>query len=57
MNRISGAIFSVDTSMLIDGKATVRSLTGSEIVVGGYFISVLGAPAFQLGNFTMGPYS
>ncbi|CAM4052301.1 PTS transporter subunit IIBC [Lederbergia lenta] len=51
INRITGAIFGVDSSMLLDGEATVRSLTGNEMVVEDYFISVLGAPALNLGVF------
>jgi PTS system glucose-specific IIC component len=51
INRITGVLFNVDSSMLIDGEAVVTSLTGSNMVVGNYFISVLGAPALNMGVF------
>lgn len=51
INRITGALFSVDTSMLMDGEAIVTSLTGTDMVVGDYFINVLGAPALNMGVF------
>jgi maltose PTS system EIICB or EIICBA component len=51
INRITGAIFGVNSGMLADSEATVTSLFGSELVVGDYFISVLGAPALNMGVF------
>ncbi len=51
INRITGAIFGVNSGMLADPEATVTSLLGSELVVGDYFISVLGAPALNMGVF------
>ncbi|MBY0096678.1 PTS transporter subunit IIBC [Mesobacillus maritimus] len=51
INRITGAIFGVNSGMLADSEATVTSLFGSELVVSDYFISVLGAPALNMGVF------
>ncbi|WP_100331302.1 PTS transporter subunit IIBC [Bacillus xiapuensis] len=51
INRITGAIFGVNNEMLGDAEATVSSLFGSELVVKDYFISVLGAPALNMGVF------
>ncbi|MGM0899757.1 MAG: PTS transporter subunit IIBC [Bacillota bacterium] len=51
INRITGAIFGVNNGMLADTEATVTSLLGSELVVSDYFISVLGAPALNMGVF------
>ena len=50
-NRITGAIFGVNGAMLLDPKATVTSLFGSNLVVKDYFTSVLGAPALNMGVF------
>lgn len=50
-NRITGAIFGVNSAMLADPKATVTSLFGSNLVVKDYFTSVLGAPALNMGVF------
>nr|WP_312289132.1 PTS transporter subunit IIBC [Clostridium chromiireducens] len=50
-NRITGAIFGVNSAMLGDPKATVTSLFGSSLVVKDYFTSVLGAPALNMGVF------
>lgn len=51
INRITGAIFGVNSAMLADPGATVTSLFGSELLVSDYFISVLGAPALNMGVF------
>ncbi|GKU83604.1 PTS transporter subunit IIBC [Niallia sp. NCCP-28] len=51
INRITGAVFGVNAEMLGDPEATVSSLFGSQLVVNDYFISVLGAPAINMGVF------
>lgn len=51
INRITGAIFGVNSAMLADQAATVKSLFGSELVVGNYFTDILGAPALNMGVF------
>lgn len=51
INRITGAVFGVNADMLADPSATVTSLLGAELVVADYFISVLGAPALNMGVF------
>ncbi|MBM7704130.1 PTS transporter subunit IIBC [Metabacillus iocasae] len=51
INRITGAIFGVNSGMLSDSEATVTSLFGQELVVTDYFTSVLGAPALNMGVF------
>ena len=51
INIITGAIFGVNSSMLGDPNAVVYTLFGREIPVSGYFTSVLGAPALNMGVF------
>jgi maltose PTS system EIICB or EIICBA component len=51
VNRITGAMFGVNSEMLADPKATVHSLFGSELIVKDYFTSILGAPALNMGVF------
>ncbi|QST01910.1 PTS transporter subunit EIIC [Pontibacillus sp. ALD_SL1] len=51
INRITGAIFGVNSAMLIQGEETVTSFLGTEMPVGDYFINVLGAPALNMGVF------
>ncbi|WP_394237199.1 PTS transporter subunit IIBC [Niallia oryzisoli] len=51
INRITGAIFGVNGAMLGDPEATVSSLFGSELIVSDYFVSILGAPALNMGVF------
>ncbi|WP_188655426.1 PTS transporter subunit IIBC [Pontibacillus salipaludis] len=51
INRITGAIFGVNSAMLIEGEQTVTSFLGTEMPVGDYFINVLGAPALNMGVF------
>ena len=51
INRISGAIFGVTEEMLSDAEAVTTTLFGQSIAVDGYFTSVLGAPALNMGVF------
>lgn len=51
INRVTGAIFGVNSAMLADPEATVNSLFGQELIVKDYFTSVLGAPALNMGVF------
>ncbi|PMC34299.1 PTS transporter subunit IICB [Bacillus sp. UMB0899] len=51
INRITGAIFGVNSAMLNDPEATVTSIFGSELIVKDYFVSILGAPALNMGVF------
>lgn len=51
INRISGAIFGVTGEMLGDTEAVTTTLFGQSIAVDGYFTSVLGAPALNMGVF------
>ena len=51
INSITGAIFGVTADMLADPEAVTHTLFGREIPVDGYFTSVLGAPALNMGVF------
>lgn len=51
VNCITGAIFGVTADMLNDAEAVTHTLFGQEILVNGYFTSVLGAPALNMGVF------
>lgn len=51
INRITGTIFGVSGDMLKDPNAVVSTLFGSSIKVADYFISVLEAPALNMGVF------
>ncbi|NBH71803.1 PTS IIBC subunit [Clostridiaceae bacterium] len=51
INCITGAIFGVSAAMLNDPEAVTHTLFGQEILVNGYFTSVLGAPALNMGVF------
>lgn len=51
INRTTGVIFGVNTSMLSDPNATVLSLFGSELPVSQFFTNILGAPALNMGVF------
>ena len=51
INCITGAIFGVSADMLSDPTAVTHTLFGQEILVDGYFTSVLGAPALNMGVF------
>ena len=49
INRITGAVFGVTSAMLADKDATVHTILGGSIKVADYFISVLEAPALNMG--------
>lgn len=51
INVITGNIFGVTSAMLEDSNAVTHTLFGQEIAVNGYFTSVLGAPALNMGVF------
>lgn len=51
INCITGAMFGVTAGMLNDAEAVTHTLFGREILVNGYFTSVLGAPALNMGVF------
>ncbi len=51
INCITGAIFGVTAAMINDPDAVTHTLFGREILVNGYFTSVLGAPALNMGVF------
>lgn len=51
INNITGAIFGVTNDMLSNPDAVTRTLFGQEISVNGYFTSVLGSPALNMGVF------
>lgn len=51
INCITGAIFGVSADMLNDANAVTHTLFGKEILVNGYFTSVMGAPALNMGVF------
>ncbi len=51
INNITGTIFGVTNDMLSDPDAVTHTLFGQEIAVDGYFTSVLGAPALNMGVF------
>ena len=51
INRITGAVFGVTSAMLADKDATVHTILGGSIKVADYFISVLEAPALNMGVF------
>ncbi len=51
INRITGSIFGVNNDMLGNPDAIVYSLFGQELLVKNYFVSVLGAPALNMGVF------
>ena len=51
INVITGNIFGVTSAMLEDPNAVTHTLFGQEIAVNGYFTSVLGAPALNMGVF------
>ena len=51
INVITGALFGVSSADLNDPTAVTRTLLGQEILVNGYFTSVLGAPALNMGVF------
>jgi len=51
INNITGSIFGVTSEMLADENAVTHTLFGQEILVNGYFTSVLGTPALNMGVF------
>ena len=51
INRITGTIFGVSGDMLKNPDATVSTLLGGQIKVADYFISVMEAPALNMGVF------
>ena len=51
INQITGSIFGVTSAMLNDPDAVTHTLFGKEILVNGYFTSVLGVPALNMGVF------
>lgn len=51
INQITGSIFGVTSEMLNDASAVTHTLFGKEILVNGYFTSVLGVPALNMGVF------
>ncbi|MBF0805369.1 MULTISPECIES: PTS transporter subunit IIBC [unclassified Streptococcus] len=51
LNRLTGVILGVNGDMLKDPDATVQTLLGSTIKVSDYFVSVLEAPALNMGVF------
>ena len=51
INVVTGALFGVSSADLADPAAVTRTLFGKEILVNGYFTSVLGAPALNMGVF------
>lgn len=52
INNITGNIFRVTPEMLSDADAVTRTLFGQKISVNGYFTSVLGSPALNMGVFS-----
>jgi len=52
INNITGNIFGVTGDMLSDANAVTHTLFGQEIAVNGYFTSVLGSPALNMGVFS-----
>lgn len=51
INNITGQIFGVTEAMLADPTAMTHTLFGQPMMVDGYFVSVLGAPALNMGVF------
>ena len=51
INRITGVMFGVTSDILAKDGATVRTLFGTSIKVADYFVSVLEAPALNMGVF------
>ncbi len=51
INNVTGAIFGVTSDMLLDPEAVTQTLFGETIAVEGYFTSVLGSPALNMGVF------
>ncbi|TFJ41797.1 PTS transporter subunit IICB [Carnobacterium divergens] len=51
INITTGSIFGVTSDMLLEPDATTHTLFGTKILVNGYFTSVLGSPALNMGVF------
>ena len=51
INNITGSLFGVSADMLTTEGAVTQTLFGKEIPVEGYFVSVLGSPALNMGVF------
>lgn len=51
INVITGALFGVSSADLADPAAVTHTFFGQEILVNGYFTSVLGSPALNMGVF------
>ena len=51
INRLTGSIFGVTSDILADKAATVHTVFGQSIKVSDYFISVMEAPALNMGVF------
>ena len=51
INVVTGTVFGVTTEALADTKAYVHTIFGTKILVSDYFVSVLGAPALNMGVF------
>ncbi len=51
INMITGSLFGVTSEMLETEGAVTHTLFGQEILVDGYFTSVLGSPALNMGVF------
>ena len=51
INRLTGSIFGVTSDILADKAATVHTIFGRSIKVSDYFISVMEAPALNMGVF------
>ena len=51
INRLTGSIFGVTSDILADKAATVHTIFGQSIKVSDYFISVMEAPALNMGVF------
>ncbi|WP_160032094.1 PTS transporter subunit IIBC [Paenibacillus sp. An7] len=51
INITTGTILGVSSDMLTQEGATTTTLFGQEILVSGYFTSILGAPALNMGVF------
>ncbi len=51
INNITGAVFGVTNEMLADPNAVTTTIFGQSIAVDGFFVSVLGSPALNMGVF------
>lgn len=51
INCITGQIFGVTSDMINDPNAMTHTLFGQDMMVNGYFVSVLGMPALNMGVF------